>query len=171
MTENIKQVPIVDKIHSMFLSGMVEEDIATELDVDLEDVQEVVMGEDLSGTDPNCAYYLKENLPVHAVRSYMINKGVVMELLGGKAAKLLNMALDKMLNEFDDLKLSVQDLNTLKSIVLDMDKVARLDAGKATEIHQFEGMTPEEAMEILRNDPFAPKDVVAIESGNEKKSR
>jgi hypothetical protein len=35
-----------------------------------------------------------------------------------------------------------------------MDKIARLESGKATEIVANTGLTPQEAMRILREDPF-----------------
>jgi hypothetical protein len=57
--------------------------------------------------------------------------------------------------------LTVKEMESVASIIEKLDKIVRLEKGSPTEIISKTGLSVEEARQIIKNDPFAPKTVEA----------
>jgi predicted ribosome-associated RNA-binding protein Tma20 len=89
------------------------------------------------------------------LKTFIDNKGQVMESIVGTAAEVIAHGLLSLKKEQSEGRvLSVKELKEISSIIMDMDKIARLESGKATEIIHNTALTPDEARKILASDPF-----------------
>lgn len=82
-------------------------------------------------------------------RRKLLNKNV------GHAVKILADQLDKLSEKSKNSDMDMTDLNSLTNILATLDKINRLESGKATDIVESRTITYEEAVRILKDDPFA----------------
>lgn len=151
-----------DQIRWMYFGGMEPSDIEIKLGIEIETIRFFIFGEDGTGSDPTCLMQVRKGLSSTAITSYIFDKASAMERTCGVALKILTKSLDDLHTEVNNGKeLSLDDMKKLSSIVVEMDKIVRLESGLATETIEHMGLTRAEARQILADDPFAPKVVEA----------
>lgn len=142
-------------------------DISSILKIDMDTLRFYVFGENGSGSNEHCWFQLKKKLDPASVAAYIHDKIGVLEKTTGVALNLLNENLKRIQQELidDPTKiLSIDDTKKLASIVVDMDKIVRLESGQATQIVENIGLTRAEAIRVLAEDPFAQ--AVEIDEAN-----
>jgi hypothetical protein len=158
-------------------------DISEKLNINLDTVRFYVFGENGSGSNEHCWFQLKKQLNPTSVATYIKDKIIVLDKTAGLALNILNENLRRVQNQLlddDSFTLSIDDTKKLAGIVVDMDKIVRLESGKATDIiDNIAQMSIADARRILAEDPFAPTvieaefdelvDENAIESSREMK--
>ena len=133
-------------------------DISNILAIDIDTVRFFVFGENGSGSNENCWFQLKKKLDPASVAVYVHDKITVLDKTAGVALNLVNENLKRLQTQMIDdpsFQLSIDDTRKLASIVVDMDKMVRLESGQATQIVENIGLSRAEAMRILQEDPFA----------------
>lgn len=140
-------------------------DISEKLNITLDTVRFYVFGESGSGTNEHCWFQLKKQLTPTSVATFIKDKAIVLEKTSGLALSLLNENLKRVqatMLEDSTYTLSIDDTKKLAGIVVDMDKIVRLESGKATDIiDNIAHMSLADARRILAEDPFAPTVVEA----------
>lgn len=135
-------------------------DISEKLSISLDTVRFYVFGENGSGSNEYCWYQLKKQLNPTSVATYIKDKIVVLDKTAGMALNILNENLRRVQNQFledSSYTLSIDDTKKLAGIVVDMDKIVRLESGTATDIiDNIAHMSLADARRILAEDPFAP---------------
>lgn len=135
-------------------------DISEKLNVDLNTIRFYVFGENGSGSNEYCWFQLKKQLNPTSVAIYIKDKISVLDKTAGMAMNILNENLRRIQNtmlEDESYTLSIDDTKKLAGIVVDMDKIVRLESGKATDIiDNIAHMSVADAKRILAEDPFAP---------------
>lgn len=146
-----------EQIRWLYLGNYTVLDIATKLHIDHETVRFFVFGADGTGKDPTCLEAIKRGMSSTAISAYIADKINVLDQTAGIALSILNAALTNLQKEVmvDKKELNLDDLKKLSGIVVEMDKLVRLESGQATETIQHMGLTTAEAREILAADPFA----------------
>lgn len=142
-------------------------DISSILNVEMDTLRFYVFGENGSGSNEHCWFQLKKKLDPASVAAYIHDKIGVLEKTTGVALNLLNENLKRIQQELLDdptKTLSIDDTKKLASIVVDMDKIVRLESGQATQIVENIGLTRAEAIRVLAEDPFAQ--AVEIDEAN-----
>lgn len=147
----------VEQARALFFAGYEVSDCAQIIDLPLDFVRTLVFGADQSGREQNCWYKLREAMGPASVAAFVHSKKDVLDRVTGTAANILSVSLDNLRNKVlsGEVVLNISELKQLSSIVVDMDKIVRLESGKATEIINNVGLTPEQAREMLKKDPFA----------------
>lgn len=147
-----------EKARLLFLSNHSVGDISSILNVEIDTIRFYVFGENGSGSNENCWYQIKKRLGDTSVAAYLHSKIDVLDKTCGTAINIVNENLKRIQQEMldDPTKvLSLDDTKKLASIVVDMDKVIRLESGQATQIVENIGLTRAEAVRVLSEDPFA----------------
>lgn len=138
-------------------------DISEKLNVDLDTIRFYVFGDNGAGSNEYCWYQLKKKLNPTSVATYIKDKIIVLDKTAGLAMNILNENLKRVQNQMledEHFTLSIDDTKKLAGIVVDMDKIVRLESGKATDIiDNIAHMSIADARRILSEDPFAPKTV------------
>lgn len=152
LTKNQKE-----QIRWLYLGNYEPNDIAVKLNIGIDTVRFFVFGIDGTGKDVNCLAYQKKKMSSTAISVYIADKINVLDQTAGIALSILNSALTNLQREVivEKKELNLDDLKKLSGIVLEMDKLVRLESGQATETIQHMGLSVSEAREILANDPFA----------------
>lgn len=136
-------------------------DIAESLNIDVNTVRFYVFGENGSGSNEHCWFQLKKQLNPTSVATYIKDKIGVLDKTAGVAMNIINENLRRVQNqmlEYSSFTLSIDDTKKLAGIVVDMDKIVRLESGKATDIiDNIAHMSVADAKRILAEDPFAPE--------------
>lgn len=133
-------------------------DISSILNIDSDTLRFYVFGENGTGSNEHCWFQLKKKLDPASVAAYVHDKIAVLDKTVGVALNLVNENLKRIQQEMidDPTKiLSLDDTKKLASIVVDMDKIVRLESGQATQIVENIGLTRAEAVRVLAEDPFA----------------
>lgn len=133
-------------------------DISSILDIDMDTLRFYVFGENGSGSNEHCWFQLKKKLDPASIASYIKDKISVLDKTAGVALNIVNENLKRIQQEMldDPTKvLSLDDTKKLASILVDMDKIVRLESGQATQIVENIGLTRAEAVRVLAEDPFA----------------
>jgi hypothetical protein len=133
-------------------------DISSILNIDSDTLRFYVFGENGTGSNEHCWFQLKKKLDPASVAAYIHDKIGVLEKTTGVALNVLNENLKRIQQDLldDPTKiLSLDDTKKLASIVVDMDKIVRLESGQATQIVENIGLTRAEAIRVLAEDPFA----------------
>lgn len=151
-------------------------DIAETLNVDIDTIRFYVFGEGGTGSNEHCWYQLKKQLNPTSVAIYIKDKISVLDKTAGLAMNIMNENLRRIQNnmlEDEGFTLSIDDTKKLAGIVVDMDKICRLESGKATDIiDNIAHMSVADAKRILSEDPFAPQVIEAewgeLDSDEEK---
>lgn len=152
-------------------------DIAEMMNVDLDTVRFYVFGEDGTGSNQHCWYQIKKQLNPASVSTFIKDKIDVLDKTAGTALNIVNENLRRIQNLMladDSYVLTIDDTKKLAGIVVDMDKIVRLESGKATDIiDNIAHMSIADARRLLAEDPFAPQVVEAefdeLEDTNEEK--
>jgi hypothetical protein len=146
-----------EQIRWLYLGEYEVTDIATKLNIEPETVRFFIFGPDGNGSEKTCLYQIKKGMSSTAISAFIADKANVLERTGGIALNILNRALAKLDADITtgEVTLNLNDMKTLSSIVLDFDKLVRLETGKATEHIQHIGLTTAEARQLLESDPFA----------------
>lgn len=150
----------------LYLGDYSLEDIAHIAKVDIDTVRFYVFGENGAGTNEHCWHQIKKKLGSASVAAYVATKQDVLEKTAGLALNIVNESLKRIKMAMDEDPLNIptfDDVKKLSGIVMDMDKMVRLESGQATQITEHVGLTRAEAIRVLKDDPFA-QDV--IEEGN-----
>lgn len=151
-----------EQLRWMYFGNYGPDDIAVKLGVEIATVRFFIFGEDDTGKDKTCLYQIKKGMSSTAIGSFLADKSQALEMVCGTALSILSKSLgDLQLEVINGKELSLDDMKKLSSIVVEMDKVNRLESGLATETIEHMGLSRAEAREILANDPFAPKDIEA----------
>lgn len=152
-----------EQIRWLYLGEYEVTDIATKLNIEAETIRFFIFGEDGTGKTPTCLYQIKKGMSSTAISAFIADKANVLERTGGIALNILNRALAKLDADVSsgETVLNLNDMKTLSSIVLDFDKLVRLETGKATEHISHMGLTTAEARELLASDPFASEVIEA----------
>lgn len=133
-------------------------DISSILNIESDTLRFYVFGENGTGSNEHCWFQLKKKLDPASVAAYVHDKIAVLDKTVGVALNLVNENLKRIQQEMidDPTKiLSLDDTKKLASIVVDMDKIVRLESGQATQIVENIGLTRAEAVRVLQEDPFA----------------
>lgn len=154
-----------EQVRWLYLGEYEVTDIATKLNIEPETVRFFVFGHDGSGDDPTCLFQIKKKMSSTAISAYIAGKVDVLDRTAGIALGILNRALARLDQDVSagEMVLSLDDMKKLAGIVVDMDKLVRLETGQATEHIQHMGLTVAEAREILAADPFAAE-AIEVES-------
>lgn len=147
-----------EKARLLFLSNHSIGDISSILNIEIDTLRFYIFGENGTGSNENCWYQIKKKLGDTSIAAYLHNKIDVLDKTCGMAANIVNENLKRIQQEMldDPTKvLSLDDTKKLASIVVDMDKVIRLESGQATQIVENIGLTRAEAIRVLSEDPFA----------------
>lgn len=140
-------------------------DIAESLSTDLDTIRFYVFGENGTGSNEHCWYQLKKQLNPTSVATYIKDKISVLDKTAGMAMNIMNENLRRVqtqMLEDSSFTLSIDDTKKLAGIVVDMDKIVRLESGKATDIiDNIAHMSVADAKRILAEDPFAPQVIEA----------
>jgi hypothetical protein len=144
----------------MYFSDYDLVDIAEKLNISLETVRFYVFGENGSGSNEHCWFQIKKSLTPTSVATFIKDKAIVLERTAGLALNLLNENLKRVQSQMEEdssFTLSIDDTKKLAGIVVDMDKIVRLESGKATDIiDNIAHMSLADARRILAEDPFSP---------------
>lgn len=136
-------------------------DICEKLDIDMPTLRFFVFGEDGKGGNEKCWFNIKKNVNSVAISVYMKDKVAILNKTAGLALDILHENLIKTqdaMKKSQEIPLSIDDMKKLAGIVLDMDKMVRLESGMATEIvDEIKHMSLADARKILMDDPFAPR--------------
>ena len=147
-----------EKARLLFLADHSVGDISSILNVEVDTLRFYIFGENGTGSNENCWYQIKKKLGDTSIAAYLHNKIDVLDKTCGTAINIVNENLKRIEQEMklDPTKiLSLDDTKKLASIVVDMDKVIRLESGQATQIVENIGLTRAEAVRVLAEDPFA----------------
>lgn len=153
---------IRERAKLMFLSHYSIDEIVAANNIPREAVEHWVFGADGHGTAKNCWNVARASLSEASIATFLIDKQHVFERSTGLALSCLTKGLSR-LNERvhnGELDLEVDDLRKLSAVVTEMDKIGRLETGKATQIIKNVGLTPEKIREIIKNDPIVDEVVV-----------
>jgi hypothetical protein len=154
-----------DKAKMMYFGDYDLQDIALTLSIDIDTVRFYVFGESGAGTNEHCWYQIKKSLNPTSVATFITDKIGVLDKTAGMALNILNENLKRIQNkmlEDSSFELSIDDTKKLAGIVVDMDKIVRLESGKATDIiDNIAHMSVADARRILAEDPFAPQVIEA----------
>lgn len=116
-------------------------------------VRTIIFGEDETGTDPSCPYYMKKyHGDVVPVKKYSEIKGQLFLKTEATALTILQRGLKKHLDSPDDMTIS--ELKDLTGMITQLDKINRLEDGKPTEIIKSTNYTPKRIIEIIESDPM-----------------
>lgn len=147
-----------EKAQYLYFAGQTVEDICTAMTLDSETLRYYIFGEDGNGTDKSSWFSLKKKMNPTAMSLYLKDKVGILDQTAGVALDILTMSLGRLREEMindTSMRLNLDEMSKLATIQVNLDKVARLESGKATEIMDHMGMTLSEAKEILDADPFA----------------
>lgn len=147
-----------DKAQLLYFSGRTVQEIALALSLDSDTLRFYIFGEDETGKDKSCWHYIKGQMNPTAMAIYLKDKCMILDQTAGVALEVLSMGLSRlrqtMIND-PDYVLDVDSMSKLSSIQVNLDKVARLETGKATEIMDHMGLSLTDAKHIMQSDPFA----------------
>ena len=135
-------------------------DICERLNITMDTLRFYIFGEDGSGSNEHCWFQIKKKLNPLSIATYIQDKIGVLDKTAGTALNILNENLRRvqatMLANPEET-LSIDDMKKLAGIVVDMDKMVRLESGKATDIiDNIAHMSVADARRILAEDPFTP---------------
>jgi hypothetical protein len=117
-----------------------------------------VEGKKGTGNSENCWEY---QVKIHgdlAAKTFLHAKSATLEKTAGIALGALSKGLKKFTEKVDGgYEPKTRELKDLADIVASIDKIWRLENEQATDIIAGVGFTREEAIRIIKADPFAPK--------------
>jgi hypothetical protein len=143
----------------MYMAGDDLADIAHKLNVSLEELSYYAYGESGSGKSKRCWSYLSKSHSTLIGRLCIADNR---ERIGETLTVALETLRDQIAKRYkkdqeEGTIASADDIQKLTDIVSKLDKIYRLDSGKATNITQNLNLTPEQQSKIgeIMGDPFA----------------
>ena len=155
----------IEKAQFLYYSNKEITEIASVLNIDPETIRFYVYGPDGDGKIATCWSAIKKRMKPTVFSLFINSKIDVLEGTAGLGMEIINHALNYTRNELisgERDPLTIDEIAKLSKVVVDLDKLYRLEAGLATEQIEHMGLTRAEAKEILANDPFA--NAVEVES-------
>jgi hypothetical protein len=144
----------------MYFGDYDQIDICEKLNITNDTLRFYIFGENGSGSNEHCWFQLKKQLNPTSVAIYIKDKITVLDKTAGLAMNILNENLRRIQSEMlsdPSHTLSIDETKKLAGIVVDMDRIVRLESGKATDIiDNIAHMSIADAKRILMEDPFAP---------------
>ena len=162
---NIITVPdgIRESAKALYFTGYNADEIARRLNLPPDTVSSWIFGADGSGKSASCWAVKKAQVSDTSVIAYIIDKHEMFDRTVNVAHKCLTKALEG-LNErvhTGETVLNMDEIRKLAAVVTEMDKVARLEGGKATNIIETTtGLSAVELRKIIKDDPIADDVVV-----------
>lgn len=153
----LRNKQIREKAKLLYLGGYDPESIARIVNSHPDDIGKLIWGEDGTGQNKACWIQLKARMQPTAISAYLVEKSHIFDRTTGLALKILTSNLEKLVEYHADPStppMKPDELAMIASVVTNMDKICRLETGKATQIVQQIGLTPEAARKILEDDPM-----------------
>ena len=154
------------KAQLMYFGGREVTEIATVLSIEPETLRFYIFGEDGDGKESYTWHAIKRKLNPTAMALYLKDKVGVLEQTAGIGVEILSFSLGQLRDSVrsGEVVLTVDEIAKIGKVVVDLDKMVRLESGTATELIEHMGLSRAEAREILESDPFAQDvEVEAIE--------
>ncbi len=169
MDLTIEKIPKKDleRMKMMFFMGYSVSEIAEICDRDIDTIRFYVFGVDETGADPLCWHVQKKEVDKTGLLPYIKSKVDALEKATSTAYNLLTKGL-KGLDEKEGYEFTVQEVKQITDIVSALDKITRLETGKATDISEVVSVTLSEARDILRKDPFLVAEYSIVENKEEE---
>lgn len=149
----------------MFLGDYDLYDISETLNINMDTLRFFVFGENGTGSNEKCWHQIKKKMNPTSIAVYLKDKVSVLDKTSGIALSIVTENLNRIKAKMDEdpsETLSIDDTRKLASIVVDMDKIVRLESGKATSIiEDISSISIADAKRILAEDPFSPEVVEA----------
>ena len=147
----------------LYFTGYTIDDLIVKLNISRECLSEWIFGKDGRGESPTCWAVVKAKASEGSIIAYMIDKRELFDRTTGVAHSIVTMMLEqygaKVANK--EVDFTVDEIRKMASIVVDMDKISRLESGKATAIIETTtGLSAKELRDIIANDPIADVPVV-----------
>lgn len=156
-----------DQAKMYYLADYSLDDIAELVNIPIDTVRFYVFGENGAGTNKMCWFQIKKKLGPTAVSTFIKDKIAVLDKTSGLALSLVNENLKRIQHQFEtdsSFVLTIDDTKKLAGIMVDMDKMVRLESGKPTDIiDSVASMSIADARRILLEDPFAPENEEVID--------
>ena len=157
--ERAKLVPpkLKKQAKTMYFSGMEIPTISKAIGIEEDVLQYWALGPNRRAEDKNTWFQLREKNTDTVIDLFIKKKSDQLENTGGIALALIQDGLLTIKDEVESglKKLSVGEIKSIAEIISNLDKIARLESGQATEIINKTGLTPQQAKKILEKDPFA----------------
>ena len=135
--------PIIRTIHEKYSStkirtaqqfyfgGILPTDISETLDMDMEDLGYLCFGIDRTGRSPDTWHHQMLERPADSITTYTSVKPLLLKKSEMNLMKLINDSTEEMVEK--DEKLDMDDMSKAVGMIEKMDKIGRLEEGKATE--------------------------------------
>jgi len=161
-----------DQVRYLYLGNYEASDIATKLNVEIETVRFMIFGEDGTGKNSSSLFSIKKGMSSSAISSFLIDRAAILDRIAGTVTNIISKSLSDLQIEVLEKgkELNMGELKTLTDILTNLDKIVRLETGKATENVSHLGLSVSEAREYLINDPFS-KDFIDVESQEIKENK
>lgn len=118
-------------MHMYFSNKFVASEIAMKLDVDINELGIMIFGADKKGQGKNCWFQRKAEMnPQQFLSNYEMIKPMLIKKTERKVLDLIAKAADDIADS--PVPLETRDLNNLASSYEKIDKIGRLEEGKAT---------------------------------------
>ena len=126
-------------------------------------LDELIMGKDGLGTQTDCWNHVRLSAVDTVVIAASVERLDFSLRCTGIASAVLHDSLTELHMQMKEggRSLTVKEMESMASIIEKLDKIVRLEKGSPTEIISKTGLSVEEARQIIKNDPFAPKTVEA----------
>lgn len=127
------------KAREMYYAGIYVTEIVEHLNLDLEELTRYVFGADGQGTAKDCWAFIKLHRPRSSAVTYERVKPFILKGLEFKLLNRIRASADEM--EKDNRTLDIDEMNKAMSVVERLDKITRLEEGKATAIQEVNKKT------------------------------
>lgn len=154
-----------DQAKILYLSDYTVEDICSKLNIPVDQLENLIYGLSGDGSDPNSWMYQKNRMTNTSIAAFVVDKLAVFDRINGLASTVLGKQMARLLERTNDPtseSLDVSDMQKIADIIHKIDRIARLENGEATDIIKRVGLTPEEARQIIKEDPIANADDIDL---------
>lgn len=145
---------VLAQARAMYFLSVPTQKISAILEVSEKYLEKQILGENKLGTDPSCWKVVRNSMTDVVVNTIMQTQLETTMNIVGLASAALKNGLQDILQKSEDGELNVRDMKALSDIIVNMDKIARLERMTPTDIIQTQGLSLHEARDILTNDPF-----------------
>ncbi len=153
----------LDKAQLMYFGGQELTTISSVLKIEPETLRFYIFGLDGNGDQKDSWFAIRKRMKPTAISLYLQDKVGILEQTAGVALEIVSTSLKRLRDEVESgvaEPLTIDEIAKMAKIVVDLDKMYRLESGIATELIEHHGLSIAEAKEVLANDPFA-KDIDA----------
>ena len=120
-----------DQARHMYYSGIFPTEIAEKLNVDINELGYYVFGADKTGDSPSCWFQRRLNNPSNSFITYERVKPYVLKSTEAKLMDRVHSSVDKMIEDKKVFE-NIGEIQTAVSTIEKIDKITRLEEGKAT---------------------------------------